>query len=156
MNFGSIKLTEPTNFIQFINCMYARDKLHCHPKTNSKIYFSIHILLRDLLRERRILLGGYDKEYTLSLIETYYIKDIIAEVKHKNIQKIREYNIDNNVYNILSDFNKRQTILSFVNNLSAEVRHEIASRLLGWIQNEIVRMEHEEGIAGSKLKKVDF
>jgi hypothetical protein len=35
MNFGTIKLTEPTNFIQFINYMYERDKLHCHPKTNS-------------------------------------------------------------------------------------------------------------------------
>ena len=34
-NFGTIKLTEPTNFMEFINCMYERDKLHCHLKTNS-------------------------------------------------------------------------------------------------------------------------
>jgi hypothetical protein len=25
MNFGTIKLTEPTNFMEFINCMYERD-----------------------------------------------------------------------------------------------------------------------------------
>jgi len=37
MNFGTIKLTEPTNFMKFINCMYERDKLHCHPKTNSNV-----------------------------------------------------------------------------------------------------------------------
>jgi hypothetical protein len=23
--------------MEFINCMYERDKLHCHPKTNSNV-----------------------------------------------------------------------------------------------------------------------
>jgi hypothetical protein len=34
MNFGTIKLTEPTNFMQFINCMYVKE-MQCLPKTNS-------------------------------------------------------------------------------------------------------------------------
>jgi hypothetical protein len=34
-NFGTIKLTESTNFMESINCMYGRDKLYFHPKTNT-------------------------------------------------------------------------------------------------------------------------
>lgn len=123
------------------------DILVAFAEQNAFLYFNTHSSIRETI-QRRMFLEMYDEANALQLVSDVYVPAVIREFNIKDKEKLHAHNIKTEYHDPIENrLNcRRLSVPLSANKLHAEVRQDIASRLLDWILyecNYIIKEEEE-------------
>jgi hypothetical protein len=126
-----------TTSVPIITSIPIADLLILFAEQNAYIYVNTHTELREMIK-RRLFLETYRREDALQLISKLYMPAVVREFNIKDKETLHSHNIREKYRDpIRNRLNCRRLFIhQSAMKLDAEVRQNIAARLLDWILSD--------------------